>query len=50
MRNPLVVDGRNHLDAAAMRAAGFAYEGMGRAASPFAGLPETPEPETRLPQ
>jgi UDPglucose 6-dehydrogenase len=48
MRTPLVIDGRNHLDAAAMRAHGFAYEGMGRAASPFAGLPETPEPETRL--
>ena len=37
MRNPLVVDGRNHLDAAAMRAAGFAYEGMGRAASSVRG-------------
>jgi UDPglucose 6-dehydrogenase len=49
MRTPLLVDGRNHLDADAMRAAGFAYEGMGRAASPFAGLPETAEPESRLP-
>jgi hypothetical protein len=39
MRTPLVIDGRNHLDAAAMRAAGYAYEGMGRAASPFAALP-----------
>lgn len=48
MRNPLVIDGRNHLDAAAMRAHGYAYEGMGRAASPFAGLPETAEPESTL--
>ena len=48
MRTPLVIDGRNHLDADAMRAHGFAYEGMGRAASPFASLPETPEPDTKL--
>jgi UDPglucose 6-dehydrogenase len=50
MRTPLVIDGRNHLDAGAMRALGFAYEGMGRAASPFASLPETPEPESKLPR
>ena len=50
MRNPLVIDGRNHLDAAAMRTHGFAYEGMGRAASPFAALAETAEPESKLPQ
>jgi UDPglucose 6-dehydrogenase len=48
MRTPLVIDGRNHLDADAMRAHGFAYEGMGRASSPFAALPETPEPGTKL--
>jgi len=30
MRTPLVIDGRNQLDAAAVRAAGFAYEGVGR--------------------
>ena len=30
MRNPLIVDGRNLLDPAAARAAGFAYEGVGR--------------------
>jgi UDPglucose 6-dehydrogenase len=48
MRNALVVDGRNHLDPAEMRASGFAYEGVGRAASPFATLPETPEPEHEL--
>jgi UDPglucose 6-dehydrogenase len=49
MRTPLVIDGRNHLDADAMRAHGYAYEGMGRAASAFAGLPETQEPEPKLP-
>jgi hypothetical protein len=31
MRTPLIVDGRNLLDADAARAAGFAYEGIGRA-------------------
>src|ERR671939_1318744 len=45
MRRPIVVDGRNLLDPDAVRAAGFAYEGVGRPSSPFAGLPETPEPE-----
>jgi UDPglucose 6-dehydrogenase len=50
MRTPLVIDGRNHLDADAMRAHGFAYEAMGRGASPFAALPETPEPESKLPR
>jgi UDPglucose 6-dehydrogenase len=45
MRNPLVIDGRNHLDAEAMRALGFAYEGMGRVASPFGSLLETHEPK-----
>jgi UDPglucose 6-dehydrogenase len=50
MRTPLVIDGRNHLDADAMRAHGFVYEGMGRAASPFASLAETAEPESKLPQ
>jgi UDPglucose 6-dehydrogenase len=46
MRRPIVVDGRNLLDPEAVRAAGFAYEGVGRQSSPFAGLPETSEPET----
>jgi UDPglucose 6-dehydrogenase len=32
MANPLIVDGRNLLDPAATRAAGFAYEGIGRQA------------------
>jgi UDPglucose 6-dehydrogenase len=48
MRTPLVIDGRNYLDASAMRDHGYAYEAMGRAASPFASLPETPEPGAKL--
>jgi UDPglucose 6-dehydrogenase len=44
MRTPLIVDGRNLLDPRAAEQAGFAYEGIGRASSPFAGLPETAEP------
>jgi len=43
MRHPLIIDGRNLLDPAAVRAAGFAYEGIGRAVSPLDVLPETPE-------
>jgi UDPglucose 6-dehydrogenase len=34
MRTPLVVDGRNFLDPAAVRRAGFAYEGIGRPSAP----------------
>jgi UDPglucose 6-dehydrogenase len=45
MRNPLIVDGRNLLDPDNVRQVGFAYEGVGRASSPFAGLPETAERE-----
>jgi UDPglucose 6-dehydrogenase len=30
MAHPLVVDGRNFLDPAAIAAAGFEYEGIGR--------------------
>jgi UDPglucose 6-dehydrogenase len=48
MVNPLIVDGRNLLDPAAVRAAGFVYEGIGRASSTFAALPETPEPQIKL--
>ncbi len=33
MRNPLIVDGRNLLDPADARAAGFTYEGVGRPAA-----------------
>jgi len=43
MTNPLIVDGRNLLDPEATRAAGFAYEGIGRPVSPTDVLPETPE-------
>ena len=32
MRNALLVDGRNMLEPDVLRAAGFAYEGIGRAA------------------
>jgi UDPglucose 6-dehydrogenase len=48
MRHPLIIDGRNLLDPATVRAAGFAYEGIGRAVSATDVLPETPdrEPET----
>ena len=45
MRRPVIVDGRNLLDPEAARAAGFTYEGIGRAASPLSALPETEEPE-----
>ena len=38
MRRPLIVDGRNLLDPEQARSAGFAYEGIGRAASPLAAL------------
>jgi UDPglucose 6-dehydrogenase len=43
MRHPLIVDGRNLLDPARTRAAGFAYEGIGRAGSPTDVFPETPD-------
>jgi UDPglucose 6-dehydrogenase len=43
MRRPLIIDGRNTLDPAKVRAAGIAYEGIGRPVSPFAELPETEE-------
>ena len=48
MARPLIVDGRNMLDPAAARGAGFAYEGIGRASSPFEALPETVEAEERV--
>ncbi|MGB2952514.1 MAG: UDP-glucose/GDP-mannose dehydrogenase family protein [Gaiellaceae bacterium] len=47
MRRPLIVDGRNLLDPAAVRAAGFSYEGIGRASSQLADLPETAEERER---
>jgi UDPglucose 6-dehydrogenase len=45
MRHPLIIDGRNLLDPGTTRAAGFAYEGIGRAVSPLDVFPETPERE-----
>jgi UDPglucose 6-dehydrogenase len=45
MRTPVIVDGRNLLDPATARDAGFVYEGVGRGASPFEALPETEEPK-----
>jgi UDPglucose 6-dehydrogenase len=48
MARPLIIDGRNLLDPAETRRAGFAYEGIGRPSSPFDALPETAEPETRV--
>jgi len=48
MARPLIIDGRNLLDPAEARAAGFAYEGIGRQSSPFEGLPETAEPQTKV--
>ena len=44
MARPLIIDGRNLLDPAETRAAGFAYEGIGRPSSPFESLPEITEP------
>jgi UDPglucose 6-dehydrogenase len=48
MANPLIVDGRNLLDPAAVRAAGFVYEGIGRPISPTDVLAETPERDREL--
>jgi UDPglucose 6-dehydrogenase len=41
MRTPLVVDGRNLLDPAQARAAGFAYESVGRPSAPAEDPPRT---------
>src|SRR3954471_1279420 len=49
MRRPLIIDGRNLLDPDEVRAAGFAYEGIGRPSSPLDMLPETAEPEVPAP-
>ncbi len=50
MRTPLLVDGRNMLDPAALRAAGFDYSGIGRSGvgstePPRAQVPASPAPE-----
>jgi UDPglucose 6-dehydrogenase len=49
MRRPLIIDGRNLLDPEATRAAGFDYEGIGRASSPLAALAEAPGLSSDLP-
>jgi UDPglucose 6-dehydrogenase len=48
MRRPVIIDGRNLLDPEVARAVGFTYEGIGRASSSLAELPETEEPEHQL--
>ncbi|HEX6490146.1 MAG TPA: UDP-glucose/GDP-mannose dehydrogenase family protein [Gaiellaceae bacterium] len=48
MARPLIVDGRNLLDPEAAQSAGFTYEGIGRASSPLASLPETAERDAEL--
>jgi UDPglucose 6-dehydrogenase len=48
MARPLIVDGRNLLDPSEVRAAGFAYEGIGRQSSAFETLPETTEQQERV--
>jgi UDPglucose 6-dehydrogenase len=48
MRQAIIVDGRNLLDPSAARAAGFVYEGIGRASSLLSELPETAEPRSEL--
>jgi UDPglucose 6-dehydrogenase len=48
MARPLIVDGRNLLDPDEARAAGFAYEGVGRPTSPLDVLPETHERDPEL--
>jgi UDPglucose 6-dehydrogenase len=48
MANALIVDGRNLLEPAEARAAGFVYEGIGRTTSPTDVLPETAEREPEL--
>ena len=48
MRRALILDGRNLLDPEQARSAGFDYEGIGRASSPLASLPETEEREHQL--
>jgi UDPglucose 6-dehydrogenase len=48
MRTPLIVDGRNLLDPATVRAAGFTYTAIGRPDAFVSELPETEEPDTTL--
>jgi UDPglucose 6-dehydrogenase len=48
MARPLIVDGRNMLDPAQVRAGGFAYEGIGRPVSPGDVLAVTPERDPKV--
>ena len=48
MARPLIIDGRNLLDPPDTRAAGFAYEGVGRQSSPFEALPAVTESDQRV--
>jgi UDPglucose 6-dehydrogenase len=48
MRTPLIVDGRNVLDPETVRAAGFTYDSIGRAASDLRALAETEEAQAEL--
>jgi UDPglucose 6-dehydrogenase len=48
MRQAVIVDGRNLLDPDVARAAGFVYEGIGRAPSLLSDLQESPEPSPEL--
>jgi UDPglucose 6-dehydrogenase len=48
MRTPLIVDGRNLLDPADVRAAGFVYEGIGRSSIVVAELTGADEPVPEL--
>ena len=48
MRTPLIIDGRNMLDPAAVQAAGFTYEGIGRPSSVVSQRFEAEEPTLKL--
>jgi len=49
MARPLIIDGRNLLDPALARAAGFAYEGIGRPRHASPAEPRrAPDPELQL--
>jgi UDPglucose 6-dehydrogenase len=45
MANPLIVDGRNFLEPAEVRAAGFAYEGIGRPLPSSSAPAKTGDPD-----
>ena len=49
MRSPIVIDGRNFLDPAAAREAGFVYEGIGRPSAGLVGPAPATSPNAVLP-